>query len=620
MLLKTGSLSRTEAPSYPNYNQVARKFFTRFQWQRLKNDTLDIRFARKPQGWVLQQTSFPDDQVVRTWLLWDASKRSWAEPPLPKRQEPIDARSIEQSLRHYRNRLFAVCPYYGYRGWHIDVIQQWGDQDASKLQDSLLYGVARAYATYASNLLHLNEAFADTSIYLHPGWGPRALTPAEVSQYRRYRHRARDMYGALADRNPDFTTQVGAIRTKHHNEFMRAYLDLWVFQDAETALEELQPGLYEDFHRDYAYNLLQSCPKESILLTQGDNDTYSVLYLQAHKAIRRDVRVVPFGLMRSAPYAAAAYRSRFGSPGLDLDIPKEGLRKLEGRFIRVENNTTTAATSASDVVDQATDTSTWVSYYGVRYPQITTHFWRMKYRGRERDASSLLELPQIRWTYRGRTMNMAQLTLLNHLSREKGARPVCFPLGTPSQNRLYLDPYLLYHGMVEELFPGAEEQLQVHPDEEGTVAVERTAYDLLQSARWNFEGPLQAQERLQASNYLYAHLRSARAQWQTGDTVRCLKLLDQMFEVFNNETLPYNYYHLPFVKLYFKAGKKDRAAAIARVIMDNMEALRPNERYPLEVRRAFINELRALAESYDRIPLKKRIQRFEMNTGRGLPE
>ena len=54
---------------------------------------------------------------------------------------------------------------------------------------------------------------------------------------------------------------------------------------------------------DFAYNLLQSCDSSAVLVTEGNDDTYPLIYLQQAAGIRRDIRVVNRALLNTGWYS-----------------------------------------------------------------------------------------------------------------------------------------------------------------------------------------------------------------------------------------------------------------------------------------------------------------------------
>jgi hypothetical protein len=81
---------------------------------------------------------------------------------------------------------------------------------------------------------------------------------------------------------------------------------------------------------DFAYNILQSCEPNAIIFTNGDNDTFSLWYMQDVEGVRRDVRIANLSLINADWYIKALKNeSPYGAEKVAISFDNAGIERLQ---------------------------------------------------------------------------------------------------------------------------------------------------------------------------------------------------------------------------------------------------------------------------------------------------
>jgi len=206
---------------------------------------------------------------------------------------------------------------------------------------------------------------------------------------------------------------------------------------------------------DIARNYLIGCPKNAILFTFGDNDTYPLWYAQEVEGVRPDVRIINTSLLGIDWYVnQLRYKVNESGP-VDVIWSAEQIQGLQG----ILNGGRDAAPSRplydfmKQTVSTALDARDDRTYTEVSFPAQFTVPVDVNYvRSSGLVNPEDVVLPEIKLDVAPNKnfYTLDQLTMLNVLATSRFTRPICF---TNPYTELGFGPYLRQVGLIYELVP-----------------------------------------------------------------------------------------------------------------------------------------------------------------------
>jgi phage shock protein PspC (stress-responsive transcriptional regulator) len=214
---------------------------------------------------------------------------------------------------------------------------------------------------------------------------------------------------------------------------------------------------------DMAYNYLISCPKDAILFTYGDNDTYSLWYDQEVEGIRPDVRIVNLSLFTGDWYIRQMQKKMNESDPLPITMPydkyKEGVRdaiyfndkKLDGpQEVKEVFDFITSDDKAAQVEYQSGD---FGNYLPTKNLKLTINPDQVVKMGVVTPDQKSRLASVMDWKFPPNYVTKENLAILDILAHNNWKRPICFTTTIGNENLIGLQPYLYKEGFTYHLIP-----------------------------------------------------------------------------------------------------------------------------------------------------------------------
>lgn len=221
------------------------------------------------------------------------------------------------------------------------------------------------------------------------------------------------------------------------------------WDDHDRSQKLLAPDLAKDY--------LNSCPKNAILFTYGDNDTYPLWYAQEVEGVRPDIRIVNTSLLGIDWYVnQLRYKVNESAP-IDVIWSADQVRGL-AYIVSEDRNPREGVFDLLDVMKTIGQQKPKItSFPAVKTVSVPVDAAVVKANGITSAKDSVpqqmvFSLPQGKNFY-----TLDQLAMLNVIAANAWKRPICF---TSPDNSLGFGSFLRQQGMIFQLVPVSSDNMQ----------------------------------------------------------------------------------------------------------------------------------------------------------------
>jgi hypothetical protein len=335
--------------------------------------------------------------------------------------------------------------------------------------------------------------------------------------------------------------------------------------------------------RDFAYNYLNSCDKDAILFTNGDNDTFPLWYAQEVENIRQDVRVVNLSYLGADWYIRQMEMKAYQSDPLPFSLTYEkymqGNRDMAWMVERIKE-----PTNLKEVMDflgsddpktklQGNNGET-VDYIPAKNLRITVDKASVIANGTVTAPFRDSVVANVDWRIDREYITKSDIMVLDLLANNKWKRPINFAITVSSENYLNLQDYFRLDGLAYRIVP-IKTKRNPNTGEIGSIDPIILYNNMMNKFKWggvnNPKVYLDENNLRMLSNFRNNFSRLADALIAIGKKDSALKVLDKGMEIMPEERVPFNYYIIPMADAYYRAGSPQKANKILTQLAADQE-------------------------------------------------
>ncbi len=344
--------------------------------------------------------------------------------------------------------------------------------------------------------------------------------------------------------------------------------------------------------RDYASNFLNSCEKNAIIFTYGDNDTYPLWYAQEVEGIRRDVRVVNLSLIAVDWYIDLLRRKINDSPPLKLTISAAAYQgdKRNQLFFNeqpgaeaytIQNFLKFIGEDHPLPMNNGNTTESYLPTKNVYIP--ISRDQAMKNGSITAQDTNVVDRIPLAFDPNTPYLTKDDLAVLDVIGSNIADRPVYFAVTVVPDKLFGMADYMQLEGLALRIVP---KRSPSDPNfgvlGSGSVDAEKVYENVTKKWKWgNFDKQKTFVNDSYAPSLQSMQLSMRRAAGQflaEGKKEKAIAVADQYFKAFPAFNFPYGYTTLYMIDMYTQAGAYDKAIphlrALAKESVETMNFLR----------------------------------------------
>lgn len=335
----------------------------------------------------------------------------------------------------------------------------------------------------------------------------------------------------------------------------------------------------------FAKNYLNSCEKDAILFTNGDNDTYPLWYAQNVEGIRTDIRIINLSLLPTEWYSGALRNDVYESKALPFSIPAEEMVAGKREYLRFYDNKRFRQDKfydLSQVLSYAVSNDESKKEYIVSREKKDNYFPVKNFMVDvdkeaviatgfipDRDTSRIVD--KMFWNIGRNGLSKGDLTVLDIIAtnaKQGWKRPIYWTTTTGSSVYLNLDKYLRHNGLTYQLIP-----VERKPGLRGMDDMDMLYDKLMNVYEWGNmdKGELFLDDKAQLvpQNLRSLFVQVADYKSRNNELDSAMKMMDYCFEAMPESVLPMNMrLKAATADIYYRGGNMEKGDQIVKEVGD----------------------------------------------------